>query len=148
MCARARARVPDVSSLHFCAKTGGIVRFSVGGANSSVATTPKPLTTASPTTSDVILVYKSGPDCGLLNVTIDGVRVLEFFDTFSTSVDWSATQVLARGMDTSKQHIIELVVTGSHRQESSNSWVQIVGVQVWDLHTRTFAFLSSDYQST
>ena len=86
--------------------------------------------------TDVVLAFKTGPDCGLVDVSVDDGPKRRY-DTYSPVVTWTNTSVLpvmqlSPAAAGGKSHKIVLTVPGVHSGISSNSWVQLVEVQLWD----------------
>jgi predicted GH43/DUF377 family glycosyl hydrolase len=76
-----------------------------------------------------VLVHKTGPDCGIARLTIDG-RPADppELDTYAPTVDWNRRTVLASGLPDG-EHTATIEVTGRHRPESSNAYVQVVAFE-------------------
>lgn len=72
----------------------------------------------------VVLIHKAGPDCGIARVFIDG-RPAPALDTYSPTVEWNRRTVLALDLPPGR-HTITVTVTGTHRDPSSDSYIQIV----------------------
>jgi hypothetical protein len=73
------------------------------------------------------LVHKVGPDCGIAEVLING-DIAKEIDTYSRTVDWNRTTLLARDLPKGDEaSALEVRVTGRRNANSSNSYVQIVG---------------------
>ena len=106
---------PPDGSVHYCSRAGAVVSF-----------------TAPPNTA-IDVLFKSGPDCGVMNVTINGqsapgLPVGGRVDTYAHDVDWTSVLHLGRipvGAN------VSLHVTGVHNPLSSNSWVQLTGINVF-----------------
>jgi len=79
--------------------------------------------------SDVTLIHKTGPDCGLVRVLIDGQPATQAgFDTYAPTVEWNHRRVLATNLPPGR-HTVTLVVVGRKNEQSSNTYVQIVDVE-------------------
>ena len=87
------------------------------------------------TATGATLMFKKGPDCGIM--AVNGERV----DTFSETVQWEATMPL-RLTDVAGRTTVagptkkagkgfNVAVTGQKNSESSHDLVQIVGVAVF-----------------
>lgn len=73
------------------------------------------------------LIHKVGPDCGIAEIVIDGQPgPLTHLDTYSAEVDWHRITILARDL-TPDEHVITVRVLGKRCAESSNTYVQIIG---------------------
>ena len=73
------------------------------------------------------LIHKTGPDCGIARVQIDGHPATPAeVDTYSKTVDWQHRTVLASDLSAG-QHTAVIEVTGRHHPESSDAYVQVVG---------------------
>jgi hypothetical protein len=91
----------------------------------------------------VWLVYKAGPDCGIAEILLDGKPATKphggdvaadaagraALDTYAASVDWNHRLLVARNLRPGR-HTLGVVVTGQKRPASSNTYVQIVGLDV------------------
>ncbi len=79
----------------------------------------------------VSLVHKIGPDCGIAEVTIDGVPapLAARINTCRPEVQWNAVTSLAQGLAPGC-HTLTIRVTGEKADESTNTYVQIVGFEV------------------
>ena len=106
-------------SLHYCNQRG---------ANVSFALDPEPNHGASDLMS-VTLIYKAGPDCGMVNVSLDG-QMTQAIDTYAPLVHWQASKTIAAALDGSQSHVFDLVVAGKANPFSSDTWVQISGVNI------------------
>ncbi len=47
--------------------------------------------------TELTLIHKIGPDCGVAQISIDGTPLAEPLDTYSATVDWNRRTVLAQG---------------------------------------------------
>lgn len=76
----------------------------------------------------VTLLHKTGPDCGIAEVTIDGTAatLAARIDMYSADVQWNAATPMAQEL-TPGCHTVTIRVTGEKSHESSNTYVQIVG---------------------
>ena len=82
------------------------------------------------TGTQIDLLYKQGPDCGIARVLIDGAAAAPGeIDTYGPSVNWNAQARLAQGLSPS-EHVLRIEVTGNKHEKSSNRYVQIVGFDV------------------
>ena len=93
--------------------------------------------------TSVWLVYKVGPDCGIAEILLDGKPATKShgcelaadaagrapLDTYGPNVDWSHRLLLARNLRPGR-HTLCVVVTGRKRPASSNTYVQIVGLDI------------------
>ena len=76
------------------------------------------------------LVFKSGPDCGMAKLNFDGVD-LPTWDTFGDGVVWQSTYVIARNLQANVSHQLVVQVLGGSSLASSDRWVQLVGLALW-----------------
>ncbi len=76
----------------------------------------------------VHLVHKVRPDCGVAEVLMDGEPVGRI-DTYSPAVDWNRCTPLATSL-ASGRHMVTIRVTGEKGNESSSTYVQIVGFEI------------------
>ena len=76
----------------------------------------------------VVLVHKTGPDCGIAEVIINGKIVTEI-DTFAKQedLDWNHKTVLVESCDPQNPVTIKIRVTGRKNDKSTNKYLQIVG---------------------
>lgn len=81
-------------------------------------------------TTQVWLVYKSGPDCGLFDVYLDGTLVAPQVDSFTPSVDWDSRVLLGKDLSGTMEHSALVVASGKGNPLSSNTYTQIVGFEV------------------
>jgi predicted GH43/DUF377 family glycosyl hydrolase len=80
------------------------------------------------TGSTVTLIHKLGPDCGIARVLIDGQPAAQAeFDTYAPTVEWNHRRVLATNLPPGR-HTVTIVASGRKNEKSSNSYVQIVGL--------------------
>ena len=80
--------------------------------------------------TELWLIHKVGPDCGIAEIEIDGQAVaVSQLDTYSAHVDWNRCTVLAKNL-VAGEHVATIRVSGRGHTESSNSYVQIVGFLV------------------
>lgn len=78
--------------------------------------------------TEVSVAHKVGRDCGIAEVWLDGNFIKEI-DTYSPTDDWYRATVLVSGLDkTDAPRTIEIKVTGRKNSKSTNSYVQIVGL--------------------
>lgn len=77
---------------------------------------------------EVVLVHKTGPDCGIAEIIINGKLAREI-DTYTTihDSDWNHKTVLIKDHDLQNSVNIKIKVTGRKNQKSTNTYVQIVG---------------------
>jgi beta-1,2-mannobiose phosphorylase / 1,2-beta-oligomannan phosphorylase len=77
------------------------------------------------------LMHKVGPDCGIADILIDQqpAPLAPQIDTYRASVRWDASTPLAEDLAPGR-HTLTIRVTGKSRDESSNTYVQIVGFEV------------------
>ena len=83
------------------------------------------------------VVHKAGPDCGVLSISVllggkatsETIAAVEV-DTYAHTAEWDhvAKLVLSRPLPDSAQLQLRLSNTGERNAQSSNSYVQIVGV--------------------
>ena len=89
------------------------------------------------TGTQVRLIHKVGPDCGIARLTIDGTaaRLPEVgaaeCDTYSPVVEWNHRTLLAQNL-VKGEHTVRIEVTGHRHERSTNTYVQIVGFDVDD----------------
>ena len=78
------------------------------------------------TGTQATLIHKSGPDCGIAQVLIDGQPApTAEIDSYSGSVDWNHPTVLAANLPPGR-HVVTIVSSGKKNEKSSDSYVQIV----------------------
>jgi len=79
----------------------------------------------------VFLVHKTGPDCGIAEIFVDGKesQLQPQIDTYSADVDWNHKTLVADGLSPGI-HKITIRVTGRKNPASSNTYVQIVGFDI------------------
>lgn len=112
----------DAGSIHYCRLPNSTFKFTVGGDGGA------------PRQADVVMVYKAGPDCGFLDVSVDGQNVSRI-DTYSADVDWEARVTLLKNVDLAlSAHILIGTVVGLQNPLSSNAWVQLSAIELL-LHT-------------
>jgi hypothetical protein len=85
---------------------------------------------ALPGCTDVALVVKRGPDCGIMDVYLDGALVAPAFDSYLAEVDWGFTLPLGFGLSATQPHTVLVVATGKRNPASGNSYAQVVGLAV------------------
>lgn len=91
------------------------------------AASPRSTATFEFTGNCVTLIHKTGPDCGIAEVMIDGQPAkLSEFDTYARDVDWNHRTTLASGLAQGK-HNVTLRVAARKNQASTGCLVQIVG---------------------
>jgi hypothetical protein len=79
--------------------------------------------------SQVSLVHKVGPDCGIATVTVDGKPIANGeIDTYSAAVEWNRRTVVADGL-ANGPHEVVVTVTGRKTPASSNAYVQVVDIE-------------------
>ena len=83
-----------------------------------------------PGTTQAWLVHKSGPDCGLFDVYLDGVLVAPQVDSYAPSVAWDTRVLLGEGLSGTTQHSALVVASGKGNPHSSNTYTQVVGFEV------------------
>jgi endo-1,4-beta-mannosidase len=77
--------------------------------------------------SQIYLVHKVGPDCGIANILIDDKpAAIPQIDTFSSKVEWNHQTLLAKNLS-DDEHNVVIEVTGDKNPDSSNTHIQIVG---------------------
>ena len=81
-----------------------------------------------PGCTDVALVLKRGPDCGILDVYLDGALVAPRVDSFAADVEWGFALPLGSGLSAMQPHTVLVVSTGTKNASSTNSYVQLVGL--------------------
>jgi hypothetical protein len=75
----------------------------------------------------VTCIHKTGPDCGVAEVLIDGVPAkTKEIDTYAPRVEWNRRTTLAAGLAPGK-HVVTVRVTGRKNAASADSFIQIVG---------------------
>ena len=78
--------------------------------------------------TEVSIAHKVGTDCGIAEVWLDGKLVKEI-DTYSPVDDWYRATVLISGLaKTDVPRTIEIKSTGRKNPKSTDSYVQIVGI--------------------
>jgi len=94
--------------------------------------------------TQVRLIHKVGPDCGIARLTIDGRPAVlpgfdaAQFDTYSPAVEWNRQTLLAENLPQGA-HTVRIEATGRQHEKSSNTYVQIVGFEVDDPQWRARA---------
>ena len=83
---------------------------------------------ALPGCTGVALLLKMGPDCGVLDVFLDGALVAPAFDSYAPEVAWGFKLPLGSGLDGGQPHTVLVVATGGSNPRSSNAYVQVVGL--------------------
>ena len=78
--------------------------------------------------TQVDLLHKQGPDCGVARVVVDGQPAREI-DTYGPAVNWNAQVRLAERLPPGR-HVVRIEVTGARNEKSSNRYVQLVGFDV------------------
>jgi len=102
---------PRGGSLHYANTSGCTVELAFSGVQ-------------------VDLLYKQGPDCGIARILVDGkLADPGQIDTYGPNVNWNAQVRLAQGLPMG-EHLVRIEVTGTKHEESSNTYVQIVGFDV------------------
>jgi hypothetical protein len=115
---------PRFGTLHYQNRPGGTAEFVFEG-------------------MAVWLVYKVGPDCGVAEILLDGKPATKTsgcelspdaagraaVDTYSPNVDWNHRLPVARNLPPGR-HTLRVVVTGRKHPASTNTYVQIVGLDV------------------
>ena len=82
------------------------------------------------TGTEIDLLYKMGPDCGIARISIDGQPApTAELDTYGPTVNWNSQHRLAEGLPKS-EHVLRIEVTGRKHEKSSNTYVQVVGFDV------------------
>lgn len=99
---------PPYGTIHYCREAGASVTFTVE-ANRKIA-----------------LVFKTGPDCGIMNVSVN--NIITTIDTYAPDVSWLATHSIAAQPAFTP---IQIIVTGLKNARSTNSWVQITGIEMF-----------------
>ena len=96
-----------------------------------------------PSATGAEIVYKRGPDCGIIEVvattaseTKTAVKETTLVDSFSWVVEWEAIVPLkipldARGKPKQQEHHVQLRTTGRKNVASENDYVQLVAVNVF-----------------
>ncbi|MCP4376684.1 MAG: hypothetical protein GY794_10985, partial [bacterium] len=97
---------PRKSSLHYANRKGDTVVVTFKG-------------------TEIYLLHKAGPDCGIARIKIDGKPVTEI-DTYAPKMDWGRRTRLATGLAEGK-HELRIEVTGRRNAKSINSYLQIIG---------------------
>ncbi|MBI5835266.1 MAG: cellulase family glycosylhydrolase [Armatimonadetes bacterium] len=98
---------PLGGALHFCREAGGTARIRFAG-------------------TGLALVHKSGPDCGIAGLALDG-RDLPPLDTFGPTVAWNQRHRLT-GLAPG-QHELVVSVTGDKRADATDAYVQLVAAE-------------------
>jgi len=75
--------------------------------------------------SKIFLVHKTGPDCGIAELIVDG-KPGTTLDTYSAEVEWNQRTPVAEGL-TPGRHTLTIRVTGRKNDASTDCYVQIVG---------------------
>lgn len=63
-------------------------------------------------------------------VTFNGALVESSFDTYASSVNWNSTLLLPLAVP-AFDFIVDVEVLGEANPKSSNTWVQVVGAEVY-----------------
>ena len=102
-------------TLHYCDSASGSVTFTVP-----------------PATTKALLIFKSGPDCGIMRISTAGGANITV-DTYSDTVLWaSAIDIpLASSAVTQEETAVTVQVLGQNNPKSSHNYVQVVGVAVY-----------------
>jgi hypothetical protein len=101
---------PRKDRLHFANQSGATATWEANG-------------------SQVTLIHKIGPDCGIALALIDGEPAPQaHLDSYSPTVEWNRRIVLATNLPAGR-HIVTLVTLGTKHEKSSNTYVQIVDVE-------------------
>jgi len=106
---------PLGDSLHFANTSGSTLEFTFEGTGAT-------------------LFHKAGPDCGFMEIIVDGkpysdAEASDVIDTYSLGVFWNQQIVLGDDLPEGK-HTVRVIATGQKRDDSTNTYVQIVGVQI------------------
>lgn len=100
-------------TLHYC---------NTGGANISFVIPRSAI--------GVDLVYKSGPDCGIMSISRLTSQVIpQEIDTYNATVNWESTSRIATYVPAGEKFVITVAPHRNH--QSSNSWIQLVSVNVF-----------------
>jgi hypothetical protein len=77
------------------------------------------------------LIFKKGPDCGIMSVSNGDNNVT--VDTFSKTVQWNAMLPLdvVPNETAGASQIFVVSVTGEKNSAASHDWVQVVGVAIF-----------------
>lgn len=91
------------------------------------SSSPKSSATFEFTGTQVTLIHKTGPDCGIVEILVDGApaKVREL-DTYSRDVEWNHRTIVTSGLAPGK-HVLTLKVVARKATASSNYLVQIIG---------------------
>ena len=119
------ARSPSEThgTLHYCNTKGCTSTFTLASA-----------------AENVHLIYKAGPDCGIMDVTATGggggggnppgtTAVLNHFDTFSPTVNWESIVALEAHVAAGRTYTI--TVSGAKNAKSANAYIQIVSANIF-----------------
>ncbi len=82
------------------------------------------------TGSQIVLIHKVGPDCGMASVVVDGKLIARGdLDTYSATVDWNHRTTVAEGL-ANGPHEVVVTVACRKNEKASNTYVQIVDIEV------------------
>jgi len=81
------------------------------------------------TGTQVVLIHKVGPDCGIAEV-VSGEKVIKEIDTYAPTVEWNKTTMLASELTGKDERTITIKVTGRKNPASRDSHIQIVGFDI------------------
>lgn len=112
-------------TLHYADASGATVAFEIP-----------------PSATSAEIVYKRGPDCGILEVVVattageteTAVKETTLVDSFSRIVEWEAIAPLNLPLDArekQQKHHVQLRATGRKNVASEHDYVQIVAVNVF-----------------
>lgn len=100
---------PQNGTLHYARQAGSFVQLQAWQATA------------------VEIVHKVGPDCGIMEVQIDG-QAAHKYDTYAREVDWGRITSVATSLPTGPAHNLTITVTGQASPSSSDAYVQLVAV--------------------
>lgn len=78
--------------------------------------------------TEIALVLKHGPDCGIATVTVDGKpAAIPEIDTYAKEVDWNKKTIIASDLPPGK-HTVAVSVSERKNKDSSDKLVQLVDI--------------------
>jgi len=95
-------------------------------AGGAIATLASPPGNTAPVAA-LSVVYKRGPDCGIIALALDGETVVAALDAYAPDVDWAAVVTLPLRSGSATSWVLDVLVTGTKNASSSNTYGQIVG---------------------
>lgn len=93
--------------------------------------------------TEVYMLHKQGPDCGIAHILIDGKSAIKakdgelepdavghaVLDTYAPDVKWNHRTLIASGLRPG-EHTLTILVSGQKHPNSRNSYVQIISFEV------------------